>query len=77
MEKRVLRVGFVWVLQKDSVSDIVFILEKYDQVPVGKYTVGLGQKAMAFVGDREDINSICLTGIVMLSDRTVLSIVLF
>jgi hydroxymethylglutaryl-CoA synthase len=36
-------------------------LEKYDQVPAGKYTVGLGQKTMAFVGDREDVNSVCLT----------------
>jgi hydroxymethylglutaryl-CoA synthase len=36
-------------------------IEKFDQAPAGKYTVGLGQKAMAFVGDREDINSICLT----------------
>jgi 3-hydroxy-3-methylglutaryl CoA synthase len=24
--------------------------------------VGLGQTSMAFTGDREDINSICLTG---------------
>ena len=27
----------------------------------GKYTIGLGQDAMAFSGDREDINSISLT----------------
>jgi hydroxymethylglutaryl-CoA synthase len=27
----------------------------------GKYTIGLGQDAMAFCGDREDINSIALT----------------
>ncbi|CAM9856572.1 unnamed protein product, partial [Chrysoparadoxa australica] len=27
----------------------------------GKYTIGLGQEAMAFTGDREDINSVCLT----------------
>jgi hydroxymethylglutaryl-CoA synthase len=31
-------------------------------VAAGKYTVGLGQTSMAFTGDREDINSICLTG---------------
>eukprot|EP01121_Diplochlamys_sp_Union-15-3_P013148 TRINITY_DN4045_c0_g1_i1.p1 TRINITY_DN4045_c0_g1~~TRINITY_DN4045_c0_g1_i1.p1 ORF type:complete len:471 (-),score=68.09 TRINITY_DN4045_c0_g1_i1:119-1480(-) len=36
-------------------------LEKFDGVPAGKYTIGLGQENMAFVGDREDINSICLT----------------
>jgi hypothetical protein len=41
----------------------VDVIEKFDQAPAGKYTVGLGQKAMAFVGDREDINSICLTGL--------------
>jgi hydroxymethylglutaryl-CoA synthase len=36
-------------------------LEKHDQVSKGKYTLGLGQNRMAFVTDREDINSICLT----------------
>lgn len=36
-------------------------LEKYDKAPAGKYTTGLGQTNMAFVGDREDIYSICLT----------------
>jgi hydroxymethylglutaryl-CoA synthase len=30
-------------------------------VPQGKYTIGLGQQAMACVTDREDINSITLT----------------
>ena len=33
----------------------------FDDVPKGKYTVGLGQDAMSFVNDREDINSISLT----------------
>ena len=28
----------------------------------GKYTIGLGQLKMAFAGDREDVNSIALTG---------------
>ena len=28
----------------------------------GKYTVGLGQERMAFCGEREDINSVALTG---------------
>lgn len=36
-------------------------LEVYDGVGKGKYTIGLGQKAMSFVTDREDINSINLT----------------
>lgn len=30
-------------------------------MPAGKYTIGLGQQTMAYVGDREDINSMCLT----------------
>ena len=37
-------------------------LEVYDGVPKGKYTIGLGQKFMAFADDREDINSMALTG---------------
>lgn len=36
-------------------------LEKYDGVSQGKYTIGLGQTNMAFVNDREDIYSMCLT----------------
>ncbi|XP_044744674.1 hydroxymethylglutaryl-CoA synthase 1 [Coccinella septempunctata] len=36
-------------------------LEKYDGVSSGKYTVGLGQKAMGVCTDREDVNSLCLT----------------
>jgi len=36
-------------------------LEDFDKVSKGKYTIGLGQKKMAVVDDREDINSICLT----------------
>ncbi|QPG75205.1 3-hydroxy-3-methylglutaryl coenzyme A synthase [Brettanomyces nanus] len=36
-------------------------LEKYDGVSTGKYTIGLGQKNMAFVNDREDIYSMALT----------------
>ena len=38
-------------------------LEKYDGVSAGKYTIGLGQNAMAFCGDREDINSVCMTAV--------------
>ena len=37
-------------------------LEKFDGVPAGKYTIGLGQEFMAFCDDREDINSFALTG---------------
>ena len=36
-------------------------LEQENSVSAGKYTIGLGQKAMAFTGDREDINSISLS----------------
>ncbi|EGV65944.1 3-hydroxy-3-methylglutaryl coenzyme A synthase [Yamadazyma tenuis] len=36
-------------------------LEKFDGIPQGKYTIGLGQTNMAFVNDREDIYSLCLT----------------
>lgn len=36
-------------------------LEKFNGVPAGKYTIGLGQLKMACVNDREDINSISLT----------------
>jgi hydroxymethylglutaryl-CoA synthase len=36
-------------------------LEKFDKVGKGKYTIGLGQTAMSFVNDREDIASISLT----------------
>ena len=36
-------------------------LEKFDGVSEGKYTIGLGQEAMGFCDDQEDINSLCLT----------------
>lgn len=35
--------------------------EVFDKAPKGKYTIGLGQLAMACVNDREDIASISLT----------------
>lgn len=44
-------------------------LEKYDNVPAGKYTVGLGQTNMAYCGDREDINSICMTAVKNLLEK--------
>lgn len=37
--------------------------EAFNKVPKGKYTIGLGQLAMACVNDREDINSISLTAV--------------
>ena len=36
-------------------------LEAYDGVPEGKYTKGLGQKAMAFCDIDEDVQSMALT----------------
>ena len=36
-------------------------LERHDGVAEGKYTIGLGQEAMAFCSDREDIVSVCMT----------------
>ena len=38
-------------------------LEAFDKVGKGKYTIGLGQLAMSFVQDREDVNSISLTAL--------------
>lgn len=36
-------------------------LEQFDNIPQGKYTIGLGQTNMGFVSDREDIYSLSLT----------------
>lgn len=38
-------------------------LEVYDGVQPGKYTLGLGQKNMAFTGDQEDVVSMSLTAV--------------
>lgn len=38
------------------------IVETYDGVAAGKYTIGLGQQEMAVVLDSEDIVSMCMTG---------------
>ena len=38
-------------------------LEKHDGVKEGKYTIGLGQEAMSFCGDREDMNSMAMTAV--------------
>ncbi|XP_053103956.1 hydroxymethylglutaryl-CoA synthase, mitochondrial isoform X1 [Hemicordylus capensis] len=48
-------------------------LEKYDGVDAGKYTVGLGQKQMGFCAAHEDINSLCLTVVQRLVERSHLS----
>lgn len=44
-------------------------LEAANNVSKGKYTIGLGQSAMAFTGDREDINSICLSVVSSLLEK--------
>jgi hydroxymethylglutaryl-CoA synthase len=48
-------------------------LEVANNVSQGKYTIGLGQDAMAFTGDREDINSVCLSVVQGLLDKYQLS----
>ncbi|KAM5201494.1 hydroxymethylglutaryl-CoA synthase, mitochondrial [Hipposideros larvatus] len=45
-------------------------LEKYNNVGTGKYTVGLGQTRMGFCSVQEDINSLCLTVVQRLMERT-------
>lgn len=47
-----------------SFSYVAFItlVERFDGAPAGKYTIGLGQKNMAFVEPYEDVNSLALTG---------------
>lgn len=44
-------------------------LEAYDKVGEGKYTIGLGQLAMSFVQDNEDVNSISLTALKNLMNK--------
>ncbi|XP_025069394.1 hydroxymethylglutaryl-CoA synthase, mitochondrial isoform X2 [Alligator sinensis] len=48
-------------------------LEKYDGVEAGKYTQGLGQRQMGFCSAHEDINSLCLTVVQRLVERSHLS----
>ena len=43
--------------------------EKYNKVSAGKYTIGLGQKEMSFVSDREDICSISMTVLSRLMEK--------
>jgi len=45
-------------------------LEAHDGVSAGKYTIGLGQTRMGFCSDREDINSLCLTVVNRLLEKT-------
>ncbi|KAK1328999.1 hypothetical protein QTO34_011170 [Cnephaeus nilssonii] len=45
-------------------------LEKYNNVEAGRYTVGLGQTHMGFCSVKEDINSLCLTVVQQLMERT-------
>ena len=44
-------------------------LEHHDGVAAGKYTIGLGQRAMAFCSDREDVVSMSLTVVHRLLER--------
>ncbi|PIL24742.1 3-hydroxy-3-methylglutaryl-CoA synthase [Ganoderma sinense ZZ0214-1] len=44
-------------------------LEVFDNVPKGKYTIGLGQKFMACCDDREDINTFALTAVTSLIEK--------
>lgn len=44
-------------------------LETYDGIAAGKYTIGLGQENMAVCGEREDINSACLTAVQNLLEK--------
>jgi len=45
-------------------------LEAFDGVSSGKYTVGLGQTKMGFCSDREDVNSLCLTVVQRLMEKS-------
>lgn len=44
-------------------------LEAHDGVQPGKYTVGLGQRCMAFCGDQEDVVSMGLTAVHCLLEK--------
>lgn len=44
-------------------------LEVHDNVPKGKYTLGLGQNCMAFCGDQEDVVSMSLTAVHSLLEK--------
>jgi hydroxymethylglutaryl-CoA synthase len=44
-------------------------LEEFDKAGKGKYTIGLGQRNMAFTDDREDINSMAMTAVQNLLEK--------
>ena len=44
-------------------------LEAANGVATGKYTLGLGQQAMAFTGDAEDVNSLALSAVQALFEK--------
>ncbi len=44
-------------------------LEQADGVSAGKYTIGIGQDRMSWIGDREDINSIAYTNVLRLLEK--------
>lgn len=48
-------------------------LEAFDGVSKGKYTIGLGQSKMGFCSDREDINSLCLSVMQRLVEKSGIS----
>lgn len=52
-------------------------LEEHMGVSAGKFTIGLGQEAMAVVmGDAEDIHSVCLTVVAALLEKYVVELYL-
>ena len=58
-----LEVHFPTVYVKQEDLEVAYGVSK------GKYTLGLGQESLAFVGDNEDINSIALTVVQNLLDK--------
>ena len=53
-----------------TISRRVSELETFDGASAGKYTIGLGQKRMGFCSDLEDINSLCMTVVHNLMEKT-------
>ena len=64
------QVGFPCSHQFPLNSSLQAELETHDGVSSGKYTVGLGQTRMGFCSDREDVNSLCLTVVNRLMEKT-------
>ena len=46
-------------------------LEEHAGVAKGRYTIGLGQDGLAVCGDAEDVNSLCLTVVHSLLEKSV------